>query len=464
MIRALAFYRLAWRPVMLIWGVWFVGVGGLWAAADPGSPSTMLRAFLAGDLDAGALRSFARLAIVLPMFAGFVAGRMTKEVQHGPFAWTLPGLRRRFGAGVLSLALLVALPGALAFARAGDSALALALLCAGLLWFGMAMAIFDPYPSVLVSRAVLVALLAVLLTGADAVLAAVEASPLACTAIAAPAAALFFLREFSAGAARMRPFVPVFPLGTGGERQWMQDRLAYRAPRDRDWTLDSIGQGLVAWLRATQYERFGKYALGWAGWTVVVALAAAGAAVLTRDDAGEMARTVAAVFVAHHILASPFPRKWMAYPLARAQRARVAFWAGTLHGAAVCALFAVSLLAAGAVLPRLSFLPLGGAALPAPVHVLALAGSILAWTPLLQYVQVRWLTGSAGDAGSAAGVAVLAATVTAYVLGAAGMAGWVVRVAGGPLGALASVAGAALATHVVYRGLLGRYYARADLV
>ncbi|HLU38175.1 MAG TPA: hypothetical protein VK081_02245, partial [Planctomycetota bacterium] len=449
--------------------VWFVGVGGLWAAADPGSPSTMLRAFLAGDLDAGALRSFARLAIVLPMLTGFVAGRMTKEVQHGPFAWTLPGLRRRFAAGVLSLALLAALPAALAFARAGRPAAALALLCTGALWFALATAVFDPYPSAAVSRAALVALLAVLLGGDDVVLALVEARPLACAAFAAPAAAAFLLREFSAGAARMRPFVPVFPLGTGGERQWMQARLAHRPPRDREWMLDHIGQGLAPWLRATQYERFGKYALGWAGWTAAVALVAAGVAVLTRGDAAEMTRTVAAVFAAHHILASPFPRKWMAYPLTRAQRARVAFWAGTVHGAAVCALFAVSLLAAGVLLPRLAFLPLGDAALPAPVHVLALAGSILAWTPLLQYVQVRWLAGSAADAGSTVGMAIVAATVTAYVLGAAGMAGWVVRVAdwpaaGGPLGALASVAGAALVMHAVHRGQLGRYYARADLV
>ncbi|MGH7555011.1 MAG: hypothetical protein ACREMQ_18580 [Longimicrobiales bacterium] len=139
--------------------------------------------------------------------------------------------------------------------------------------------------------------LAIAFSRADQLLAFVVTQP-AAGIVALLLSALLAWREYARGAARVRPFHTAFPLGLSGEGEWWTERLA-RPGRTRDWSGASPGASRFGWMRAAILENFGRYRFGWTGWTIGLALAAAGFVVFARVPAEDVFSVYAMAMYIH---------------------------------------------------------------------------------------------------------------------------------------------------------------------
>jgi hypothetical protein len=373
-----AFYRPAWRLAMLPWAAFVVAMAAA-VVADHGLSSAVAAA-RSGTAEADQTRTLMRLWFALPAAVGFLAGRVTKELQHRLSSWTLPGLRKRLFISVLPLALITPLPFSLA---ANDALTMFALYSTGLLWFWLATAPFDAYPVPWLSWLGLAALV-LAFSRADDLLGFVVAQPAAGIG-ALLLSALLAWREYSRGAARARPFHTAFPLGLTGEGEWWTERLA-RPGRTRRWS-GASPTGWVGWMRTALYENFGRYRFGWTGWTFGLALAAAGFIVIVRIAAEDVFSVYAMAVYVHHLIASSFLSPRMLHPLSRQKRASVSFCTSITDSTAFAGVLAV---AAAVVFEVAAWLRL-------PEPAVSLRDTLVTilvlwvWAPVLQWVQLRYL-------------------------------------------------------------------------
>jgi hypothetical protein len=446
-----AFWRLVWRPMVGVWAVLFVGGVGLVPLLDaPGGPWSVLRGQNEIALRAAQMSSF-----LLPAFTGFIAGRITKELQHCSFAWTLPGLRTKLALGIVPLAFLTTLPGTSAWLSAGDPGMAAASFAMGLFWFSMAGVILEPIPTALVSRTLLVCMVLALFR-LQHLNAMIRQWPWLFFVLGLAGAALFFYRDFSATVARARLFLPTMPLGTGGEREWMLERMTRQPVTRRRWSIVPIGTGLKNWLKASEYENFGRYRAGWLGWAAAFSLLALVVTIFENDQNASLGAEIAWIAAAYHVVGSPFLKKRLLHPLSRIQRARVAWWGSLLSNVGACVLALIVLWAGHRIWQQLPDPP--GSAKNAIVFLQPLL-FVFAFAPLLQWLQIRYLHSEQNDGGSFRGLMIFFAAMFGYM----GLVWAGSSIPAGGL-AIAAAAGTALLMQFLYVRMLHRYFTTGDLV
>jgi len=450
-----ALYRLLGRRAVLLWALLIGVMAGLDPLLDH-RPGEWLTRLADGSLLPGELRTLWLSLFLLATLTGLLVSRVQKELQHELFAWTLPGLRGRLFTGVMPILAAVVLAFTLAGFRVEGAPTALSFAALGLLLFTAPTAFWDPVPSALVSRGVL-AVLTVALFRAPELFEAAEVAPLPMTALGLISGAVFLWRDYSARAARARPFVPTWPLGTSGEGRWMQEVMAHAPPSPRAWRRRPDPNRVIDWVLAAEYEIFGRYRWGWPGWTFTIAAVTVATAWAWTDDRRELVTWCAVAAMVHHVIGSSFLRRKVPHPLSRTQRARVAWWSCLLNNAAFCGVFALLLLGAVHLLPASPF----GGQLHAVERPLSFLPFLFALMPVLQGFQGLWLMGEGAGAhgGSFVGVfglfALIALLGAGIVIPALLLDGWT---------ALGTAVVAAVVIQAGFRVVLDRFYRTADLV
>lgn len=236
-----ALAHLLLRPVMVLWGLYLMG---LLTVVD--------RALMARpDL----------LAYVLALGAGLLAGQAVQELQHTTLAWMLPGLRRRLLLEMLATGAMVSLVAAL-WGRVLGAALGLGPLVAlAFLGFGLGSVLIDPRAR----RASWLSWLAAVGVGAW-----VWSGPRPALVVlaAAAGAGLCFHRAFARRTFRTRPFLPTVAMLSSlypdNQKRYAREKLARRR-RERTWREPRHPGGLRGRLAAAFLEGGGPGALGWWG-------------------------------------------------------------------------------------------------------------------------------------------------------------------------------------------------------
>jgi hypothetical protein len=451
-----AFYRPAWRLAILPWVVFALAMAAGLVTNE--SLSSAVASTQGGSAELDQTRTATRLWFVLPVVAGFLAGRVTRELQHRLFSWTLPGLRKSLFLSVLPLAVLTPLPFALA---AHDGVAFFALYSTGLLWFWLATAPFDAYPTPWLSWLALAVLVAAF-ARAGRLLAFVVTHP-ASAFMALMVSALLAWREYSRGAARARPFHTAFPLGLTGEGEWWTERLA-RPGRAREWSGASPGASRGGWMRAALYENFGRYRFGWAGWAIGLAFAAAGFVVVAGVRAEDVFSVYAMAVYIHHLIASSFLSPRALYPLSREKRARVSFWTSVVDSAAFTGILVLAMAVVSQAAGLLTLREPAVSLSEALVTMLVL----WVWVPVLQWVQLRYLRREGSAARSnILGYARFFAWLIAFLALAKLSAWFVAGETDLPLNVPARIVtllGAAILVRILYRSAIYRYFQYDDLV
>lgn len=403
-----ALVHLLFRPVLLLWGLYLLG---LLTVVD--------RALMARpDL----------LPYVLALGAGLLAGQAVQELQHTTLAWMLPRLPRRLLLEMLAAGAMVSLVAAL-WGRALGAALGLGPLAAlAFLGFSLGSVLIDP----LARRASWLSWLAAVGVGAWGWS---GPRPVFVVLAATAGAGLCFHRAFSRRTFRARPFLPTVALLSSlypdNQKRYAREKLARRR-RERAWREPRQPGGLRGRLAAAFLEGGGPGALGWwgaalgnaFGWPLV--LLGLSLVVAVKDGEGLVAGLEAyarEVFGAAPMLAFWFGLSGLSLlwnrpplltaahllPLSRRQRAGVnqaggalglAAWA-LLTGVGFSATALAAVLATGSAGPGLRGLSL--------LEPLALAAVLL---PLVQWLRL------VRDADLAARRGAISHPVTQTVLGA----------------------------------------------
>jgi len=431
----LALFRLLWRPAVPLW----LAFAALFAftAWDDGQPRL--------------------IALVVPAALGFVSGQAVKEVLHGLFSWTLPDLRRKLVGATTLTAVFASFAGAWLYRLAGgtlDEALAFSL---GLLPFGLAFALHW------------ITLVALVAAGfaLEPLLDWARAWPWIAMALSAGGAALGIYWVLNAQQARARPFsTPVLlGLGVDADKRWLRERTLHKR-HTRSWRLPD-SPGLRDWVRAGAYEHFGHHRAGWIGWTVLVAAGGVGLMLWVGGTASspQTRGAVGAVMIgfagALYGTLNAWTLRWgWAYPLSRAQRAQVTYWASLRYQLAFLAAMAPVAFASKALLSWL-----------VPSHPLSVPGDLLAFgllctaalLPPLQWVRLRHMANCGEGAQKAfiatgsmmAFTALVGSAASLYALTPFGDAPWLV---------LPSTLGLVALTQFWLRRRLRRFFQNADLI
>ena len=378
----LAFYRLLWRPAVLgaAWMLLSIGPILVLTATD-GRWSEASRMLSEGP----AARSFGLLAaglLALPASAGVGAAFSILELHWCPFAWMLPGLRRRLFLSVVPFAVLLSLPGATLAPSFGAAA---AVLVLGLVMFGLGLALLDRAESVWVSRAAVAALIAAGLT-ASRLLSFALSHPAAIAAIGLPVAFALLHRALSPGLARARPLrgIPVVFASTVGLSPIDGASLWQRL---RAWSADGKGPVLGPWLGAALFERqrrwFGPSLREVGAFTVALVFFVGFAALSEPEQSFNYLMPLLLVGLMKAMYTAPYLEPALLQPLTRRQRARIEYVASTLDQ--VAQLVTLGLLTAAFGWPLRWFRP--GAVLGAGAILRALAAAWIA-SPLIQHLRL----------------------------------------------------------------------------
>lgn len=267
-----AFFLLAGRPAMgcatLLIGL--VVVMGVTVLAPPG------QAFL--------------LAFALPAMAGMLAGQLVQELQHGSFAWPLPGVRWKTALGfLLTGAAVTLLTLGLSWLR-GDTS-PLVFFAVGLSAYGLGSLLFDPL-SPWVSAVTSGVGLSILIFSAGWAELAVS-HPLITIALVAPAmVGVSLWRTFGRTTFRRKPFHPTLGVVSAFDpeiiKRYEREKLMAAKPGRRSWRAGYLGTGSREWIRASWYETWGDgqraARMFTRAWPVLLLIVAAHA---WRDEGGE---------------------------------------------------------------------------------------------------------------------------------------------------------------------------------
>ncbi len=425
-----AFFRLAWRPGVVIGDLLIVFGGCVFFAFLSGGLAAHIEWFARSGADLGARTPAftldllaSSLLLLLPAGMGAIGGGMLRGLLVAHASWTLPGVRRSVLAPLCAVGAVASI-GGFGLARAlGSDVGPLAGLALGWLAFTVGTSLFDYVGA---PRAwVPVALgFAAAVFGARELVELASQHALVAAVVAGASSPLPLLLLSSAARHRVRvriatselggdyaPIVPFAraprPRGRGAERLWRPARI----------------QTLAGWVRATVHESVGRATFGLAAQALVFALAAALAiALVAYQDGFEIEGSpqrgleylyhalfhpdappagqangppyvmvflvASAALVAQTLCAGVTLRSGVLYPLTREARARVLFRSAGLHALVATAALALVLGAQAELVRWLGDFERPAHAIPwwARACLLALLG-----LPLVQYVRHRVL-------------------------------------------------------------------------
>lgn len=439
MTRANALTRLLRRPAMLYVLLplfWAIGIPVL-MLAEAGTP---VQSLLDGSMAEPVRTARWHLTILVPAAIGLAVTIARLEVQHAMFSWTLPGLRRRLGAGTLLVALTLALGLGFLAGRGDAPWTGIAAFSVALLSFAVVGAALDvALPDAL--RWTAIAALAVAAFRPAALADVAVSRPIPVIALSLASAAVLFGFQFSVRAARRRRFRWSSVAPGSKTLYWAARSVAFR-----DWKHSLAADRYGPWLRAAEYERSGGRGL--VPYLMIVGVHVALAHLMS---APELFLVWAGMLYAHGRLQLGSS---LLYPLSRTRRARLAALGLEVEAVVLIALAVPVLLVIRAVdVPVIAWFaePRGKVTWAA---VLAMAW---AWAPLAQWAAARRTAHDADSRWDAAWFVpfilyFIAASVSARLT--AGLE---------PYALAALTIGGGLALRAVHWDRIRHYYADADL-
>jgi len=499
-------YRLLWRPATLAW----IPTAAICAFIPMVFVLSIRLAFGLPELELSAGRAIQVLTLVAMM--GLLVGQIVRELQHCPWSWAVPSLRRRLLPGVVLLGVLTAL-----FARETWVLLAIPFeigsrnaardlyrfwndfppLSTGVfaLYFLAFTAAVRPVP----------ATIAGLLTGvflADELTRAAAAHQAVAMLAAAVLVPVLLYHTLGASAARRRPFLPTRLL-SGPVTTAARAPAPLRAGGGAQWKLAQLGAEPLDWLRAgvfenhgyrTSFVRVGTVAIAAAGLGYVALQTLLGAflgatalwsgiyanagrnipdAIMSLTIVSALVTVPLAVFLTGFgsisLTRAPF------YPLSRGQLAKIEFWGSLAEATVVTGLMAALLTAfwtsvynevwgyvafGSTVWERLT--GSSTAWVPALTRPLALVFLI---APIVQLFRLRYLRAAAPRNRIVVFIAVVALTAALTFAGLIAM-GWA-NVLAPRYSLIVDVpvfAALAIVSQLLYRRGVERYFATADLI
>ena len=402
-----ALFRLFWRRAGILLAL-AVGFYTWFFVNEEGVPYVWSRPF-----------SLNLYTLLFPVSLAYCVELFTVELQHSPFSWTLPNLRRKLFSSLLFTGITTAFLVTLVYTWFGGPAYWLPIFTSVLLWYSLGMVfsagnVWDISAEgmylygVSVFRISVLSVLVVAGFSINRIAEFYSAQPLLCILIPAVGAPLCLYHFLNVNAARRKSLVrmpsapPVLMPGAGLDkaRSIEKELMARKRTSTRKWQHTGPLAGLSDWIRAGEYENFGADRGGWAAKVFVVsgiaALAVPCAAylleVLLLPNANE--RNLLVVLQIAHVLVSLVPaggamayclerplflRKGWLYPLSRIQLARLTY-SGSLLGNTV--LYGITLLTL--------LLSAGFVELYAGYDFVRPMTLILICTPLLQWMRLRY--------------------------------------------------------------------------
>ncbi len=375
-----ALYRLLWRPMILGFYVLFAGMTLLVLSVV----STEFHA-------APEVRRLNLFTLIIPAFSGLFVGQRVGEIQYTLYSWTLPGMRRLLVSSIHLTGIATAVVTILVYDWLGGSVPLAPILMSGLLWYAMAYIVgtyeFLDGPSRLdrssASMLLPIFLFVIIAYCIDAMVELYAAQPVLCS-ILTLAGALFYLnRGFAAGTARRKSLVSMPTFDRGAFGSWELPTYSWPRKATRVWRHAAPITGTVEWIRAGRYEIDCRTRIGWVNTAILYSVGVMVASAVMVWFAGPEITGVPVVVPVIMVLSvfhqSPYVQKGWAYPLSRAQLARLGYWSSLLHNFVYCGIMLVAFL----VLDGLAGI-YAGLDLARPIVLIFIC------IPVIQWVRLRY--------------------------------------------------------------------------